>query len=376
MTNPRSALRALAALGQGVWLDFIHRRMLDDGELARLVEDDAVSGVTSNPAIFAQAIGGSADYDADIRALAAAGADSGRIYAALTQADVGRAADLLRPVWERTGGADGFVSIEVSPHLAHDVDGTLAEARTLWAALARPNVMIKVPGTAEGLAAISRLIAEAINVNVTLLFSPRRYREVALAHMAGLEARVAAGLPVAGVASVASFFVSRIDTGIDAMLDARGGAEASALRGQAAIASARQARRVWRGLADQPRWLALRARGALPQRLLWASTGTKDPAYDALKYVEPLVGPDTVNTMPPQTLAEYRLRGRPSRTLDDDAGDRAADDVMARLHALGIDVEAAAQSLEEAGIRKFVEPFEQLMQAIEARRAQYAAGRT
>ncbi len=363
-------LRQLAALGQSVWLDFIRRRMLDDGELARLIADDGLAGVTSNPAIFAQAIGGSDDYDGAIAALAAGGADRARIYATLTQDDVRRAADLFRPVWEATGGADGYVSLEVSPHLARDTAATIAEARGLWAALARPNVMIKVPGTREGLPAVRALIAEGINVNVTLLFSVARYREVALACIEGLEDRLAARQPVTGVASVASFFLSRIDTRVDAALDAQGSAEARALRGQAAIACAKLAWQAWREVVGRERWQRLQARGARPQRLLWASTSSKDPAYPDLKYVEPLIAPDTVNTMPPQTLAACRDHGAPALSIEDDLAAAAA--VPARLRGLGIDLDRVARQLEEEGIVKFVEPYDALLQTIEDRRAALA----
>ena len=355
-------LRKLNALGQSVWLDDLRRAWLTDGTLRRLIDEDGLAGITSNPAIFGKAIAEGEDYDEQIATLARAGADTGAIYEAITVDDIRAAAALLAPLHRETGGGDGFVSLEVSPHLADDTEGTVAEAHRLWRRLERPNAMIKVPGTPAGLPAIRRLLADGINVNVTLLFSVPRYREVVDAFLAGLEERLAAGQSLRGVASVASFFLSRIDTLIDRRLDALGTAEAGALRGQAAVASARLAYRHYLEWSQDRRWHALAAHGAHPQRLLWASTSTKDEAYSEVKYVEALVGPDTVSTMPPETMDAYRRTGRPQRAVDRDL--EAADALPGRLAALGIDLDEAARVLEREGVRKFVEPYDASLAAV------------
>lgn len=356
----------LASLGQSVWLDALSRELIQDGELRHLVEVDGVRGVTSNPAIFEKAINGSAVYDDAIRELAGRGLDTGAILRELMLRDIRDTADLLRPLYESTGGADGYVSLEVSPHLAHDSSGTLHEARELWRLLGRENVMIKVPGTRAGLEPIRELIRDGINVNVTLLFSPVRYREVADAWLDGLEARSGDGKPLANVASVASFFLSRIDTLVDARLAALKTAEADALQGQAAIASAAIAYDLYRDMAAGPRFRALAGAGARPQRLLWASTSTKNPAYRDTKYVESLVAPDTVNTMPLETLIAWRDHGRPAGSLTLGAGE--ARTLMARLGRLGIDMEEAAGRLEEEGVKKFLDPHELLYAALDRKR--------
>lgn len=360
-------LRALRELGQSVWLDDIRRAWLDDGTLARLIADDGVAGVTSNPAIFEKAISGGGEYDAAMRELTRAGHGPGAVYEALALEDVRRAADLLHPTWVATDGEDGYVSLEVSPHYADDTASTVREARRLWAAFDRPNAMIKVPGTRAGLPAIGTLLVEGVNVNVTLLFGVARYREVAETFLAALEARAAAGHDVRRVASVASFFLSRIDTLVDKSLDEIGTAPARALRGQAAIACARLAYRHYRSWTSEDRWTRLAAAGARPQRLLWASTSTKDPAYADTKYVEALIGPGTVNTMPLATLAAYREHGRPAPRLEDDV--EGALDLPDELAALGIDLDGVAARLERDGVRKFVEPFDALHAAIAHRQA-------
>jgi len=366
VSKTANPLLKLKDLGQSIWLDDIRRAWLEDGTLARLIADDGLAGVTSNPAIFEKAISKTRDYDAAIGALARAGASPPAIYDALTIDDVRRAADLFRPLHERTGGADGFVSLEVSPHLAHDTRNSVAEAHRLWERLDRPNVMIKIPGTRAGLQAVRELITDGVNVNVTLLFSVARYRAVVEAFMAGLEQRARERKSVDRIASVASFFLSRIDTLVDRLLDAIGTADAAALRGQAAIACARLAyqnyREEWRTSA---RWQALAGRGAHPQRLLWASTSTKDEAYGDLKYVEALVGPDTVNTLPPETLAAYRGGGRPVLRLENDLA--AARALPQQLGALGIDLETVAETLEREGVRKFIEPYDALLRTLAQR---------
>ncbi|MEX2480736.1 MAG: transaldolase [Gammaproteobacteria bacterium] len=364
-TNPLLRLREL---GQSAWLDYIDRNLIESGGLDRLIREDGLAGVTSNPAIFEKAIMGGREYEAPLRALARRGLDNTALLETLMIEDVGRAAELLRPVYDQTHGDDGFVSIEVSPHLARDTVATIAAAQRLWSALERPNIMIKVPATREGLPAIRRLIAAGVNVNVTLLFSVARYREVAAAFLAGLEDRARAGAPLRPVASVASFFLSRIDTLVDGRLDRIGTEDARELRGQAAIASARLAYQGWKEIMATPEWQALARQGARAQRLLWASTSTKNPDYSDLKYVEPLVGPGTVDTFTPETLDAYRDHGNPQVRIEDDLPMARA--VPARLAGFGIDIEAVARDLEEQGIRKFVEPYDKLLAVLERQRSE------
>ncbi len=365
--NPLLRLRAI---GQSVWLDYIQRDLIENGGLERLIREDGLAGVTSNPAIFEKAITSGPEYVVPIRELARRGLPAAALYEALTLEDIMRAADLFRPLYEETQGGDGFVSIEVSPHLAGDTSATIAEAQRLWAALERPNVMIKIPATRACLPAIRALVAASVNVNVTLLFSVARYREVAAAWMAGLEDRVRVGAPLGRVASVASFFLSRIDTLVDERLDQLGAGEARTLRGQAAVASARLAYQAYKGIEAETRWQALARQGARTQRLLWASTGTKDPAYSDVKYVEPLIGPDTVNTLPLETVAAYRDHGNPAARLED--GIETARALPLALSALGIDLDEVARQLEEEGIRKFVEPYDKLLATLDQRRREVA----
>jgi len=368
MNTKLNPLNQVAALGQSIWLDDIRRGLIADGTLRRMIEEDGLRGMTSNPAIFEKAIGESHEYDEDVRVLKREGKDANAIYEALSQGDVQHAADAFRSVYEQTDGLDGYVSLEVNPHLAHDTEGTLREARRLWGALHRPNVFIKVPATLAGLPAIRQLISEGINVNVTLLFGLPRYRQVAEAYMAGIEARVAHGQAVRGVASVASFFVSRIDVLVDALLErimAAGGEpvdRARNMRGLVAIASAKLAYQCHKELFGTPRFRGLAEAGARVQRLLWASTGTKNPAYSDLKYVEALVGPDTVDTVPLATLNAYRDHGVPCSNLESDVA--AAWRVMKRLPDLGIDIDAVTQQLEDEGVAKFNQPFDKLMETL------------
>jgi transaldolase len=364
-------LSQLGALGQSIWLDYIRRDLIASGGLRRLIEEDGLRGMTSNPSIFEKAIADSHDYDEDIRALALKGKDAEAIYEALSQRDVQSAADEFRPLYDRTDGKDGYVSLEVNPHLAHDTHGTTEEARRLWAALNRPNVFIKVPATTEGLPAIRQLLGEGINVNVTLLFALPRYRQVAEAYLAGIETRAAQGKPVKQVASVASFFVSRIDTLVDALLEeliAQGGRKADLakkLRGQVAIASAKMAYQIYQEISGGDRFKKLAAQGARVQRLLWASTGTKNPDYRDVKYVEALIGPDTVNTAPLETLDAYRDHGEPKARLENDVGEAAR--VLKRLPELGITLDQVTQQLEDEGVEKFNQPFDKLIAAVEER---------
>jgi transaldolase len=368
--NANNPLLQLRKLGQSVWLDDIGRAMLDDGSLARLIEVDGIAGVTSNPAIFAAAINKDPQYQRAIAELLPREASNLALYERLTIEDLQRAADLFRREYESTSGGDGFVSMEVSPHLAYDTAGSLAEAQRLWGLLQRQNAMIKIPGTEPGLPAIRDTIAAGINVNVTLLFSPERYRAVATAYCDGLEARLAAGKPIDRIASVASFFLSRIDTLVDKQLDeltARGQKAAHELRGTAAIASACRAYAIYEELIATPRWKALAAKGGRPQRLLWASTSAKDPAYSPVKYVEELIAPDTVNTMPRETIEAYRRQGKPELRLEPQIAPAA--EVFAGLQRLGIKMAGVAEQLEREGVRKFIEPFDKLQASLEDRRA-------
>lgn len=360
-------LRQLKALGQSVWLDYIRRDLLTGGRLAAMIADDGLAGITSNPSIFEDAIARHDFYDDEIQQLRAAGADPHRLYRALTLGDVARATDILRPMWEATGYRDGVVSLEVSPHLADDTEGTVAEAMTLWRTLDRPNLMIKVPGTRAGLPAITRLIAAGVNVNVTLLFSVARYREVADAFVAGLEQRHSLGQSLTGIASVASFFISRIDTQVDAELARLSASrpEATALQGTAALACARLAYRHYREWTGATRWQALAAAGAQPQRLLWASTSTKNPAYSDVRYVEELIAPETVNTLPPATLEAYRDHGDPALRLE--PGTAEAAQWIARLAAVGIDMDRVAEQLEREGVDKFIAAHDALLAVLAAR---------
>ena len=367
----KNPLKQLETLGQSIWLDDIRRDLIAGGGLRWLIEEDGLRGMTSNPAIFEKAIAGSQDYDADIRALALAGKSVAAIYETLSQGDVQRAADAFRPLYDRTDGKDGFVSLEVNPHLANDTDGTLAEARRLWAALDRPNVLIKVPATAAGLPAIQQLISEGISVNVTLLFGLPRYRQVAQAYLSGIEARAARGKPVKHVASVASFFVSRIDALVDPLLEkqiAQGGQTADLAkkaRGQVAIASAKTAYQIHKEIFGSDRFRQLAAKGARVQRLLWASTSTKNPDYSAVKYVEALIGPDTVNTVPTETLDAYRRQGEPQARLEQDLDESRR--VLERLPEIGIHIDEVTQRLEDEGIAKFNTPFDKLMETLAQR---------
>lgn len=362
-----SAIKDLNRLGQSVWLDFIRRSLIDSGELEALIVR-GVSGITSNPTIFEKAIAGSADYDEALRELAEEGKTNDEIYLALALDDIRRAADLLRPVWERSAGADGYVSLEANPKLAYDTAGTIAEARMLFKALGRPNVMIKVPATPEGIPAIEALIGEGVNVNVTLIFSLAHYEAVVRAYLAGLEKLAARGGDPARVASVASFFVSRIDTAVDRRLETLGN---RALQGKAAIACAKIAYERFRAICGSKRWEKLAAGGARVQRLLWGSTGTKNPRYPDTLYVDELIGPDTVNTMPRPTVIAFLDHGTVARTID--TGMQEAAETMAALAAAGIDFQAVTDQLEEEGIAAFIKSFESLLSGVASKRAELAA---
>lgn len=361
-------LQQLGTLGQSIWLDYIRQDLISGGGLRRLIEEDGLRGMTSNPAIFEKAIADSHDYDGDIRSLALEGKGVEAIYETLSQRDVQRAADEFRALFDRTDGKDGYVSLEVNPHLAHDTNGTIDEARRLWAALNRPNVLIKVPATVEGLPAIRQLISEGLSVNVTLLFGLPRYRQVAEAYISGIEERLAQGKPVKHIASVASFFLSRIDVLVDPLLEkliAQGGKEsdlAKKAHGQVAIASAKMAYQIYKEIFGSDRFLKLAAEGARVQRLLWASTSTKNPDYSDVKYVEALIGPETVNTVPLETLDAYRDHGVPKVRLEQDV--KEASQVLERLPELDISIDKVTQQLEDEGVDKFNKPFDKLMESL------------
>jgi transaldolase/glucose-6-phosphate isomerase len=363
-------LRDLQKYGQSLWLDYIRRSLITGGDLRRLVEEDGLRGVTSNPTIFEKAIAGSSDYDDALRSrlAAEARADARTLYETLAIEDVQMAADVLRPIYDETEGADGFVSLEVSPTLAHDTPGTVAEAQRLWHAVGRPNVMIKVPATAEGALAIETLISEGVNINVTLIFSLVQYEAVAQAYIRGL----ARHPHPKRVSSVASFFVSRVDTVVDRALDAIGMAEALSLRGRIAIAQAKTAYRRFRQIFYGEPFAALRKKAARPQRVLWASTGTKNPAYSDVLYMEALIGPDTVNTVPPATLDAFRDHGRVRPTLEADVEE--ADEALAHLTRRGVDLGAINEQLLAEGLAAFDASFEKLLSALEEKRRTVLTG--
>jgi transaldolase len=369
-TATTSPLLELAGQGQSVWYDNISRGLINSGELRQLI-DDGVVGITSNPTIFEKAIAGSSDYDDALRELARTIDAAGQVFVKLALEDIGHAADMLRPIYDRSRKLDGYVSIEVSPTLAHDLEGTLAEARQLWSALNRPNIMIKVPATPAGIPAIETLIGEGINVNVTMIFSTENYREVANAYIAGLERRVENGQPIEHVASVASIFVSRIDVAVDKLLDdkiaaTQDTAEQERLRGllgKAAIANAKASYQIYQEIFDGPRFLPLREKGARVQRLLWASTGAKNPAYRDVLYVEQLIGPDTVDTMPPATLVAFKDHGVVAPTLLADMDQ--VQPTLQRLRDAGIDMDAVLQQLQDDGVAAFATSYETLMGAIQ-----------
>ena len=361
-------LKKLESLGQSIWLDYIRRDLFSSGKLRRLIDDDGLSGMTSNPSIFEKAIAESNIYDQDIRDIALKKKDVKEIYETLSQRDVQDAADEFRSVYEKTDGKDGYVSLEVNPHLAHDTKGTIEEARRLWVALNRPNVLIKVPATYEGLHAIQQLISEGINVNVTLLFGLPRYRQVAEAYISGLEARATQGKPVKHIASVASFFVSRIDALVDPLLEkliAQAGQKtdfAKIVHGQVAISSAKMAYQIYNEIFSSDRFKKLADKSARVQRLLWASTSTKNPDYSDVKYIESLIGRDTINTVPPETIDAYRDHGNPKSSLEKDV--KEAGWIMERLPELGISIDKVTQQLEDEGVKKFDEPFDTLMETL------------
>lgn len=359
-----NALKRLKDLGQSVWYDYIRRDLYLDGSLARLIREDGLAGMTSNPTIFQKAIAETELYDDEIARLGADGRGPAQIFEGLAVRDVQSAADVFRAVYDETDGNDGFVSIEVSPSLAHDAEGSMVEADRLWRACNRPNVMVKIPGTTQGLDAIRGCLARGININITLLFSVERHRQVMEAYLSAMEERTANGLSVERIRSVASFFVSRVDTNADRKIDAR--ANGHPLRGKLGIANARVAYQAFEEVFGTERFAALHAHGASIQRPLWASTSTKDPSYPGLYYVDALVAPNSVDTMPPETLEAYRDHGEPMVRIREDV--EGANAVLPGLRGLGIDTDAIFQELEDEGIRKFSESFDGLLAAIAAKR--------
>jgi transaldolase len=363
-----NTVQQLQKLGQSVWFDDIRRGLIKSGDLQELI-DLGVTGLTSNPSIFEKAVSGSTDYDDSLLALAERDLDATRIYEELTIEDIQGAADLLRPVYDRTGGDDGYASLEVNPHLAHDTQTTISEARRLFAALDRPNVMIKVPGTPEGAPAVRSLIGHGINVNVTLLFSLEAYDLAREAYLSGLEDLAASGGEVGAVASVASFFVSRVDTAVDAQLDERiasGSAKLQALMGRAAVANAKLAYRDFKDTFNGARFAQLKAKGARVQRTLWGSTSAKNPSYSDVMYVDSLIGADTVNTMPEPTLRAFLDHGVASKTLETDL-DQAAT-LSRELDAAGISMERVTAKLLTDGVKAFADSYDELLTNIERKR--------
>ncbi len=352
----------LHAYGQSFWYDNIRRKYLLDGAVQRLIERDGLRGMTSNPSIFEKAIGHSDDYDEQIQALALDGADATAIYEAAAIADIQTACDLFAFLYEESGGGDGYVSLEVSPHLARDTAGTIADARRLFTAVNRPNLMIKAPATPEGIPAIRQLISEGININVTLMFSMAHYEAVAGAYIEGLTQRIENGGDPRRVASVASFFVSRVDTAVDKQLNTLDDPAAQTLLGKAAIANSKMVYQRFKEIFHGEAFAALQAAGARRQRLLWASTSAKNPAYPDTLYVDELIGPETVNTMPPQTIEAFRDHGRAANTLEANVDE--ARSVLDKLAALGIDLNDVTEQLQAAGVHSFSQSFDALMETI------------
>jgi transaldolase len=355
--NPLNKIREH---GQSIWLDLLDREIMNSGKLKSLIDDDDLRGLTSNPSIFEKAITGSSDYNEDISRLSKKENDNNAIFFDMAIADIQRAADIFKPVYDKTNGKDGFVSLEVSPLLARDTEGTIAQASELWKRVNRENVMIKIPGTKEGLAAIRKSLGNGINVNVTLLFGLPRYKEITEAFMGGLEDRINAGQPLDKIASVASFFLSRIDVMVDPIIDEK---EAKSLRGEIAVASAKIAYQIYLDMISSDRFKKLEAKGAQPQRVLLASTSTKDDSFSDVKYVEDLIGKDTINTLPMETIDAFRDHGKVTDSIIKDV--KHAYQVLEELKNNGIDIDEITQKLEDEGIEKFNTAYDKLLNSIE-----------
>lgn len=356
-------LNQIQKQGQSIWLDLLDREIMDSGKLQDLIDNDDLRGLTSNPSIFEKAISGSADYNEDILILSKKEDNNPAVFFDLAIADIQRAANLFKPVYEKTNGIDGFVSLEVSPYLARDTDATIEQVRDLWKRVNRKNVMIKIPGTKEGLVAIRECLREGININITLLFGLPRYREITEAFMGGLEDRLKEGNSIKEISSVASFFLSRIDVMVDPMLEEKG---AQHLKGKIAIASAKKAYQIYLEMISSERFKKLEEQGAQRQRVLWASTGTKDPSFSDVLYVENLIGKDTINTLPMETIDAFRDHGKVAETLtkDIDESNKAMED----LEKTGIDIDKITQKLENEGIEKFIQAYDKLMKSIESKK--------
>ena len=374
-TNP---LIELTKLGQSIWYDSIERKLITSGELKRLIDEDGLSGLTSNPAIFEKAIAGSELYVDQLREVAEAGKSPQEIYEALAIRDIQTAADVMSEVYERTGGKDGFVSLECNPILANDTQATIEETRRLWRLVDRKNVMIKIPGTAEGIPAIEQGIYEGININITLLFSLHAYDQTMEAYIRGLERRAAENKPIDNISSVASFFVSRIDTAVDKELERRISQTSDpeekeklqSLLGRIATANAKLAYQRYKKIFHGNRFAAMKQKGAQLQRPLWASTSTKNPVYPDVYYVEGLIGPETIDTLPPATLKAFGDHGRPRISIEDNIEQEKA--ILARLEEVGISLDQVTEHVLTEGVRLFVEPFEKLLKTIESRAADIA----
>ena len=356
----QSKIKNIQNLGQSIWLDFFDRKIMSSGKLQNLIDEDGVSGMTSNPSIFEKAINNSSDYDEDIAELFKQKNSSDDIFLALAVNDIKRAADFFKSVYKKTNGNDGYVSIEVSPRFAHDTECTINQARKLWKAINRKNVMIKIPGTLEGLPAIRRCISEGININITLLFDLQRYKQVIDAYMLGLKDRVKINQPINDIASVASFFLSRIDVMIDPILEKKG---LNKMKGEVAIACAKKAYDIYKNTFTSDEFKELIAKGAKPQRVLWASTSSKDPSFSDVKYVEALIGPETINTIPIETLQAFNDHGHLENHLEDNL--EKATYLLSTLKENGIDINSITQQLEEDGIKKFNKAYDTLLDAIE-----------
>lgn len=363
-----NSLQQIHDLGQSIWLDSFDRKLMDSGELQKLIDEDALCGITSNPSIFEKAVKSSSDYDSDIRKLAAGGKDNEDIFFGFAASDIQRATDILKPVYDRAHGTDGFVSLEVSPHLANDTDGTIKQARQLWKTVGRENVMIKIPGTKEGLEAIRQCISEGININVTLLFGLPRYKEVTEAYISGLEDRLKNNEPIDHIASVASFFLSRIDVLIDPILKEK---KLDNLVGEIAIASAKKAYEIYKEVFFSDRFRNLEKKGAKKQKVLWASTSAKDPAFSDVKYVEALIGPNTINTLPMETIDAFRDHGKAQDHLENNL--MKATQELQQLKDNGINIDDITQQLEEEGVQKFNKAYETLLNAIDEKKKKQLA---
>jgi transaldolase len=371
----KNPLIGLKEIGQSVWLDNLSRKLIHSGELKRLIDEDGLSGITSNPTIFQKAISGSTDYDSSLRKMIDKGVkDEKELFLGLAMEDVSDAADLLRPTYQSANGQDGFVSIEVSPDLAYDTPATISEARRLFSTLGKKNILVKVPGTKEGVPAIEQLTSEGVNVNVTLLFSTERYEEIAEAYLKGLERRARQGQPINEIASVASFFVSRVDTLTDKLLETRLSSAApkaekdkiANLFGKAAVANAKIAHEKYRSIFSGPRFLALKGKGGHIQRILWGSSGTKNPKYSDIKYVEELIAPDSINTLPETTIKAFKDHGQAKITIHDDLEEAAR--LFPELKSMGIDIREVTEQLEKEGVQLFSDSFFALLKEIAKKR--------